>query len=109
MNIKDIGKLMKAQSELKSIQKKLKKIEITSESRDGMIKVTVNGESEVVSITIDEEKSKNAGIKALERSLAETVNRALADAKEHSSKEMMKMSSEMDLFSMAGELKKFLK
>ncbi len=109
MNFKDIGQLMKAQSEIKKIQKRLKKIEISATSRDEMVKATVNGENELIAISIDEEKFKNSGIKTLERNIVEAVNKAIDDAKEFSSKEMMKISSEMDIFGMASELKKFMK
>ncbi len=109
MNFKDVGQLMKAQSELKKIQKRLKKNEITASSRDEMVKATVNGDYELVSIAIGEEKCKGSSIKTLERSIIEAVNKAIADAKEFSSQEMMKISGEMDIFGMANELKKFMK
>lgn len=109
MNFKDIGQLMKAQSELKKIQKRLKKAEVTAASRDEMVKATANGDNELVSIIIDEEKFKSSNIKALERNIIEAVNKALGDAKDMASQEMMKLTNEMDLFGMANELKKFMK
>ncbi len=109
MNFKDIGQLMKAQSELKKIQKRLKKAEVTATSRDEMVKATANGDNELISIVIDEEKFKNSNIKTLERNIIEAVNKALSDAKDMASQEMMKLTGEMDLFGMANELKKFMK
>ncbi|MGB4269916.1 MAG: YbaB/EbfC family nucleoid-associated protein [Spirochaetota bacterium] len=109
MNFKDIGQLMKAQSELKKIQKRLKKAEVTATSRDEMVRATANGDNELVSIIIDEEKFRNSNVKTLERNIIEAVNKALQDAKEMASKEMMKLTGEMDIFGMASELKKFMK
>ncbi|MCX8125057.1 MAG: YbaB/EbfC family nucleoid-associated protein [Spirochaetes bacterium] len=109
MNFKDIGQLMKAQSELKKIQKRLKKTEVMATSRDEMVKATANGDNELVSIVIDEEKFKNSNVKTLERNILEAVNKALGDAKDLASKEMMKLTGEMDIFGMANELKKFMK
>lgn len=109
MNFKDIGQLMKAQSELKKIKKRLRKAEVTATSRDEMVKATANGDNELVAIVIDEEKFKNSNIKALERNIIEAVNKALGDAKDIASQEMMKLTNEMDLFGMANELKKFMK
>lgn len=109
MNFKDIGQLMKAQSELKKIQKRLKKTEVTVVSRDEMVTATANGDNELVSIVINEDKLKNSTVKALERNIIEAVNKAFEDAKEMASKEMMKLTGEMDIFSMANELKKFMK
>ncbi len=109
MNFKDIGQLMKAQSELKKIQKRLKKTEVTATSRDEMVTATANGDNEVISIIINEEKFNNSSIKVLERNIIEAVNKALDDAKEMASKEMMKLTGEMDIFGMANELKKFMK
>ena len=52
--LKDLGNMLKMQKELKDVQKALKKTESKAESNDGLISVTVNGEFNLVSISIDE-------------------------------------------------------
>ena len=83
--MKQAGSLMK---QMNSLKKKIDKLETVSESKDGMIKVTVKGTSNIQSIKINDDFLANISSKDLEKNLIKTVNDALNNA-EKSSKQIM--------------------
>ncbi len=95
--LKDIGQMMKLQKELKNVQKTLKKAESAAESHDGLIKATVNGEFELVSIVIDEKLLEKGSKQKLEKDIVSTVNKAVGFCKEYAAKEMGKLTGGMNI------------
>ena len=59
--MKQAGSLMK---QMNSLKKKIDKLETVSESKDGMIKVTVKGTSNIQSIKINDDFLANISSKA---------------------------------------------
>lgn len=102
---KDIGNMMKLQKELKSMQKALKKAESKAESADGMISATVNGEFNLVSISINEQLLEKSNKQKLEKDIVSVVNKAVEFSKEYAAKEMGKLTGGMNI----PGLDKFLK
>ena len=103
--LKDIGNMLKLQKELKSMQKALKKAESIADSADGMISATVNGEFNLVSISIDEQLLEKSNKQKLEKDIVATVNKAVEFSKEYAAKEMGKLTGGMNI----PGLDKFLK
>ena len=95
--LKDMNKLLKLQREIKGIQKKLKKAESEAESADGMVRVRVNCEFQVVKISIDEKLLEKSYKDSLEKILVSTLNKAMEFSKEYASKEMGKITGGMNI------------
>jgi hypothetical protein len=82
-----MGDMYKMAKEAKSIQKKLRKKEITGESKGGNIELTVNGEMKIIDIKVSEEILKPENKSKLERSLKETLNATLKKAQQVAAEE----------------------
>jgi len=95
--LKDIGNMLKLQREFKSVQKALKKAESKSESPDGLVKATVNGEFTLVSLSIDEQLLEKGNKQKLEKEIVSTINKAVEFSKEYAAKEMGKLTGGMNI------------
>lgn len=95
--LKDLGNMLKLQRELKDVQKALKKAESKAESSDGLISVTVNGEFNLVSISIDEKLIEKGNKQKLEKEILSTINKAIGFSKEHAAKEMGKLTGGLNI------------
>ena len=95
----DIGNLMKMQKEMKSIQKRLKKMNVEGESPDGSIKAIVNGEYSLVDISIDEKLVESADKNKIQKMVLSAVNDAVDKVKQQSASEMAGLAGGMDLSS----------
>ncbi len=73
--IKDINELRKNAGELKALQGQLAKEQITGTSQDGMVKVTLDGNQNVISVTISDEILGDKSM--LEKSVKDALFRAL--------------------------------
>ena len=96
----DIGNLMKMQKEMKNIQKKIQKTRIEGESSDGNVKAVVNGEFNLLDISINESLVKAGDVKKVEKMVFSAVNDAVSKAREFSAEEMKKIAGGMDLGSL---------
>lgn len=80
----DMGNMMKQiqkmQSDMAKVQNELGNKTVTEESGGGMVKATVNGKKELVTLTIDEEIAKSGDKEMLEDLIVAAVNKALAAA-----------------------------
>jgi nucleoid-associated protein EbfC len=103
--LKDIGNMLKLQKDLKAVQKSLKKAEAIADSPDGMISATVNGEFNLVSISIHEQLLDKSNKQKLEKDIVSTVNKAVEFSKEYAAKEMGKLTGGLNI----PGLDKFLK
>jgi nucleoid-associated protein EbfC len=87
------------------MQEKLAEIEVESVSGDGAIKITANGNRELVNISIDPAFLAQAEPEELEDLLLVAVNRAISEAAEQGAAEAEKMMQDLlppgmsDLFS----------
>ncbi len=96
----DIGNLMKMQKEMKNIQKKIQKTKIEGESSDSSVKAVVNGEFNLLDISINEDLIKSGDVKKIEKMVFSAVNDAVNKAREFSAEEMKKIAGGMDLGSL---------
>lgn len=92
--MKQAGSLMK---QMNSLKKKIDKLETLSESKDGKIKVTIQGTSKIKSIKIDDELLENISSKDLEKNLINTVNDALNNAEKSSKQIMSEMTGGLNI------------
>lgn len=85
--MKMMGKLKEVQEKVKEAQLGLKNITTTAESGAGMVKATVNGNKEVISLDIDESVINGEDSDMMKDLIIAAVNKALgevdAKAKEH--------------------------
>ena len=92
--MKQAGSLMK---QMNSLKKKIDKLETVSESKDGMIKVTVKGTSNIQSIKINDDFLANISSKDLDKNLIKTVNDALNNAEKSSKQIMSEMTGGLNI------------
>ena len=92
--MKQAGSLMK---QMNSLKKKIDKLETVSESKDGMIKVTVKGTSNIQSIKINDDFLANISSKDLEKNLIKTANDALNNAEKSSKQIMSEMTGGLNI------------
>ena len=85
--MKMMGQIKKAQELVKKAQEDLKNISETSESGAGLVKATVNGKKEVISIQINDSIINKKDKKITQDLIVAAVNKALKDvdfkSKEH--------------------------
>lgn len=93
----EVGNLMKMQKEMKNTQKRIKKTKLEGESSDGAVKATVNGEFNLVDISIDDELVKSGDKKKIEKMVFSAVNDAVDKIRDFSAEEMKKLTGGMDL------------
>jgi len=74
--------------ELKRIQKELKKIEIEVEAGNGSVKMTVNGEQKVQSVSIDPSLLNADSGERLERFLESAFNQAITRSQQEAADKM---------------------
>ena len=101
----EVGQMMKLQREMKSTQKKLKKIEIEGESKDGSVKAIVNGEFRLLDLKIDPDLLGNGDKNKIEGAIISAVNSAIDSSKEHAAKEMGKLTGGMNIPGLGNMLK----
>ncbi len=85
--MKMMGQIKKAQESMKKAQEELKEITETSESGAGLVKATVNGKKEVVSIEINHSILNKKDKEITQDLIVAAINKALNDidikSKEH--------------------------
>lgn len=87
--------IQKMQADMAKVQDELGKKIVTEESGGGMVKVTVNGKKEVISISIDDEIAKSDDKEMLEDLIVAAVNKALAAAGKMAEEEMQSITKGM--------------
>jgi DNA-binding YbaB/EbfC family protein len=93
----NLGEMMKMQKQLKDIQKKIKKAEHQGESSDALVKVTVNGEFELIAISIHDELAKSGDRGKIEKAVHSAVNTAVAKGKEFAAAQMKELTGGLSL------------
>ena len=85
--MKMMGQIKKAQDTMKKAQEGLKEITETSESGAGLVKATVNGKKEIISIDINESILNVKEKEITQDLIVAAINKALGDidvkSKEH--------------------------
>ncbi len=84
--------IQKMQAEMEKVQSDLGNKTITEESGGGVVKATVNGRKELVSIQIDDEILKSDDREMLEDLVVAAVNKALESAGKMAEEEMQNVT-----------------
>ncbi|MEQ8470461.1 MAG: YbaB/EbfC family nucleoid-associated protein [Marinoscillum sp.] len=91
--MKMMGKLKEVQENVKVAQEGLKNITATGESGAGMVKAEVNGQKELIDLTIDESLINKDDSVMMKDLIIAAVNKAIQEV-EVKSKEHMKKATE---------------
>ena len=87
--------LQKVQEKMAQAQEALESKTVVAESGGGMVKVTVNGKQQLISIKIDKEVVNPSDTEMLEDLVLAAVNKALQDAAKMAQEEMAKATDGM--------------
>lgn len=87
--------IQKMQAEMEKTQAELANKTVTEESGGGMVKATVNGKKEVLSIEIDKEVAADDDKEMLEDLVVAAVNKALESAGKMAEDEMASITKGM--------------
>jgi len=91
--MKMMGKVKEVQEKMKEAQEKLGSIHETGEAGAGMVKATVNGRKEVISIEVDESLMSKDDKEMMQDLVVAAVNKALTEV-DVKAKEELKKSTE---------------
>lgn len=98
MNMSDLMKqAQQFQAKLGEMQQELGKTTVTGVAGAGMVKATVNGNSELLSLSIEPGIVNSDDVKMLEDLITAAVNDGLQKAKEASKSEMSKLTGGMNI------------
>jgi nucleoid-associated protein EbfC len=93
----NIGELLKMKKQMTDVQKKIKKAEHEGASSDGLVKAVVNGEFNLVSISISDELASSGDKKKLEKAVHSAVNTAVDKGKDFAKEQMKALTGGMNL------------
>ena len=92
--LKQAGSLMK---QMNGLKKKIDKLETIAESKDGNIRVVVQGTSNIKSIKIDEDFLPQVSANDLEKNLIKALNEAMKEAEKSSKKIMSEVTGGLNI------------
>jgi len=95
MDFSKVKQAMELKSQLDKIQKELAKIIVEGEK--GSVKVTINGQQKLLSISISPDALNPTKAKRLEDNILKAINDAMEKAKKESSKQMAGLMGGMGL------------
>lgn len=90
-----LKQVQKMQAEMERVQNELGNKSVTEESGGGMVKATVNGKKELISVQIDSEVISGGDKEMLEDLVVAAVNKALESAGKMAEDEMAKVTKGM--------------
>lgn len=91
--IKMMGKVKEMQSKMKEAQEQLKDLQVDGEAGGGMVKVTANGNKELIALEIDDALVNGTDKDMMKDLIIAAVNKAVSEA-DHLAKEHIKKSTE---------------
>jgi nucleoid-associated protein EbfC len=100
----NLGKLAQLPAKMKELQARLAEQTMEGAAGGGLVKVTVTGTGQLISVKIDPEVLSGEDREMLEDLVAAAANQALAKAKEFAAKEMQEAFGGMIPPGMAGSL-----
>lgn len=89
------GKLNDFQSKMKEAKEQLGELEVSAEAGGGMVKVTANGNREIIGIKVDKDIIDPNDPEMLEDLIIAGVNKALTEAERASQQKMQEITSGM--------------
>ena len=84
-------------NEIRKLQNELNKREFTATSKDGRVKITVNGNLAMTKVELDPEIYTLLKVEQLQKSIAEVGNRSLSEAKAAMQKSTQQMAKDMGI------------
>lgn len=90
-----LKQVQKMQAEMQKVQGELGNLIVTEESGGGMVKVTANGNKEIVSLEIDPQVIKGEDKEILEDLIVAAVNKAIHSASKMADDELAKVTKGM--------------
>ena len=84
-------------AKMEEIRERVSHMHITGESGAGMVRVTVNGEGEVINVKIDREMISNENAEMLEELIISATNEALKKARETLAYEMRSITGGLNI------------
>lgn len=95
-NMADIfGKINEFQGKMKEAKERLGELEVHAEAGGGMVRVTANGNREIISIQMDKDVIDPNDPEMLEDLIVAGVNKALAEADRAAQQKMQEITSGM--------------
>ncbi len=99
--MKNLGQLMKQaqemQSRMQAMQEKLAELELEGAAGGGMVKVTINGKSEIRRVKIDPSLADPKEVEVLEDLIVAACNDAKAKVEARVAEEMQKLTGGLNL------------
>lgn len=89
------GKIQEMQARMAEMKSKLGEIVVTAEAGGGMVKVTANGNREVLSVKLDPAIVTAEDAEMLEDLIVAGVNKALREAEREGQKKMQELTSSL--------------
>ncbi len=89
------GKIQEMQTKMAEMKAKLGEMQVTAEAGGGMVKVTANGNKELVSIAIDPTLMSPDDVEMLEDLTVAAVNKALREAEKAGQQKMAELTTGM--------------
>ena len=93
--MKMLGKMKEVQAKMKDIQENLAHIKITSEAGAGMVKATVNGKKQLISLEIDNDIVNLKDKEMMRDLIIAATNKALEEADIKSKEEIKKQTADI--------------
>lgn len=93
----NLGELMKMKKQMSEIQKKIKKAQHEGVCTGDHVKVVMNGEFEMVSITISEELAASGDRKKMEKNIVIAVNDAVGKGKKFAEEQMKALTGGLNI------------
>ena len=98
MNMNNLMKqYQKMQKKLEETQEELAKKEYLAQAGGGAVKVVLNGEREVLSVSLNKDAVDPEDVETLEEMIVLAMNQALSDIEKESNQEMGKLTGGMGL------------
>ena len=88
MNFSNMKQALQLKAQLDKVQKELAKLTVETDAGHGAVKVTMNGQQKVVSVTISPEALDPDKIKRLEENIARAVNDAVEKSQKVAAKQL---------------------
>jgi DNA-binding YbaB/EbfC family protein len=89
------GKIQEMQTKMAEMKARLGELEVTADAGGGMVKVTANGNREVLSISIDPSLVTPDDVEMLEDLTVAAVNKALREAEKAGQQKMTELTAGM--------------
>lgn len=90
-----LKQVQKIQAEMQKVQSELGNLTVTEEAGGGMVKVTANGNKEIISLFIDPNVIKEEEKEILEDLIVAAVNKAIQSASKMAEEELAKVTKGM--------------